>query len=187
MNRKNIVLLVIVMTGALIGLLSMQLFWIRNASDLKETTFRRSVNEAMAKVVARMESMEQRKASEANQYGGMLNFNRHLDYSEFITTGRLDSLISLQLNMKGVDTRFEFGIYKPEKDLFLMEKSGNFRQQLIRKGYAFQLFATDTFTSPEYLLIWFPNEKQFLLTELWGMLLISIILIIVIVYSFSYT
>jgi two-component system, OmpR family, phosphate regulon sensor histidine kinase PhoR len=187
MNRKNIVLLVIVMTGALVGLLSMQLFWIRNASDLKEITFRRSVNEAMAKVVYKLEGMEQRKASEANQYGGMLNFNKHLDYSEFVTSGRLDSLISLELNMKGIDTRFEFGIYKPEKDLFLMEKSGNVRQQLIRKGYAFQLFATDTFTSPEYLLVWFPNEKQFLLTELWGMLLISIILIVVIVYSFSYT
>jgi two-component system, OmpR family, phosphate regulon sensor histidine kinase PhoR len=187
MNRKNIVLLVIVMTGALIGLLSMQLFWIRNASQLKETTFRRSVNEAMAKVVYKLESMEQRKAAEANQFGGMLNFNRHLDYADFITQSNLDSLISLELNMKGIDTRFEFGIYKPEKDLFIMEKSGNLRQQLIRKGYAFQLFASDTFSSPEYLLVWFPNEKQFLLTELWGMLLISIVLIVVIVYAFSYT
>jgi two-component system phosphate regulon sensor histidine kinase PhoR len=49
------------------------------------------------------------------------------------------------------------------------------------------LFQADIYTSPEYLLIHFPREKQFLLTELWGMLLISIILIIVIFYSFTYT
>ncbi|MEI7664329.1 MAG: HAMP domain-containing sensor histidine kinase, partial [Bacteroidota bacterium] len=69
----------------------------------------------------------------------------------------------------------------------LMERSSNYRKELIEKGNAFILFQADIYTSPEYLLIYFPREKQFLLTELWGMLLISIILIIVIVYSFTYT
>jgi two-component system phosphate regulon sensor histidine kinase PhoR len=68
-----------------------------------------------------------------------------------------------------------------------MERSSNFRKDLIEKGNAYILFQADIYTSPEYLLIYFPHEKQFLLTELWGMLLISIILIIVIVYSFMYT
>ncbi len=187
MKRKNIILIIIIMTAALVGLLSMQLYWIRSASSFKESSFRRSVNDAMAKVVYKVELMEKRKASESTQAGSMLNFSSHLDYSEFIDTRTLDSLIFLELNIRGVDTRYEFGIYKPENEEFLLEKTGQYNEQMIRKGYAFQLFSTDIFTSPEYLLVWFPSEKQFLLTDLWGMLLVSIILIVVIVYSFSYT
>jgi two-component system phosphate regulon sensor histidine kinase PhoR len=186
-KRKNIVLIIIIMTSALVGLLSMQLYWIRSASSFKESSFRRSVNDAMAKVVYKIELMEKRKASDANLTGGMLNFSSHLNYDAFIDQRKLDSVIFIELNIRGVDTRYEFGIYKPEKDQFLLENTGQNNKQLIRKGYAFQLFSTDIFTSPEYLLIWFPNEKQFLLTDLWGMLLVSIILIVVIVYSFSYT
>ena len=175
------------MTIALIGLMGIQIYWIQSASAIKEANFRRSVNEAMAKVVQKIERMEKNKALLTNQYETMLNFNRHLTFDEFLTKEELDSLINLQLNIHGVDTRFEYCIYKPERQEFLKERSPNFRTELIEKGNAFILFQTDIYSSPEYLLIYFPHEKQFLLTELWGMLLISIILIIVIVYSFTYT
>jgi len=187
MNQRIIIITIIAMTFALIGLMGIQIYWITNASSVKEANFRRSVNEALAKVVMKVERLEKTKALEVNQFESMLNFNRHLPYENFINKNILDSLIALELNIKGVDTRYEFGIFKPEGLDFLIEKSGDYRKELIEKGYAFTLFQSDIYTSPEYLLIYFPKEKQFLLTELWGMLLISIILIIVIVYSFTYT
>ena len=187
MNRKALIGIIIIMTIALIGLLGVQLYWIRSASSVKEASFRRSVNEAMAKVVYKLERLEKRRAAEINPFPGMLSFNKHLDYSLFITPYEMDSLISLELNIRGVDTRYQFGIYKPEQDYFIMEKSSDYRKQLIQIGYAYPLFSYDMFTTPEYLLIYFPYERQFLLTELWGMLLISIVLIVVIVYTFSYT
>jgi two-component system phosphate regulon sensor histidine kinase PhoR len=187
MNRRIIIFTIIAMTIALIGLMGIQIYWIQSASAIKEANFRRSVNEAMVKVVQKVERMEKSKAMLTNQYESMLNFNRHLTYDNFLTVGAMDTLIKLQLNIRGVDTRYEFCIYKPERQEFLMERSPDFRKELIEKGNAFILFQADIYTSPEYLLIYFPHEKQFLLTELWGMLLISIILIIVIVYSFTYT
>jgi two-component system phosphate regulon sensor histidine kinase PhoR len=187
MNRRIIIFIIICITLALIGLMGIQIYWIRNASSVREANFRSSVNEVMARVIQKVERMEKKKAMEVNQYEGMLNFNRHLPYTAFLTKGRLDSLISLELNIRGIDTRFEFGIFKPEGLEFLIQNSSNYSKELIEKGYAKILFQTDIYTSPEYLLLYFPHEKQFLLTELWGMLLISIILIIVIVYSFTYT
>jgi len=187
MNRRIIIFTIIAMTVALIGLMGIQIYWIQSASAIKEANFRRSVNEAMVNVVQKVERMERNKALRINQYEPMLHFNRHLPYDSVLTIKELDSLIRLQLNIRGVDTRYEFCIYKPELQEFLMERSPNFRKDLIEKGNAFILFQADIYTSPEYLLIYFPREKQFLLTELWGMLLISIILIIVIVYSFTYT
>ncbi len=187
MNRRIIIFTIISITIALIGLMGIQIYWIRNASSVREANFRSSVNEVMAKVILKIERLEKKKAIELNQYEGMLNFSRHLPYASFLTREMLDSLISLELNIRGIDTRFEFGIFKPEGLEYLIEKSSNYRKELIEKGYARILFQTDIYTSPEYLLLYFPHEKQFLLTELWGMLLISIILIIVIVYSFTYT
>jgi two-component system phosphate regulon sensor histidine kinase PhoR len=187
MNRKIIIFTIIVMTIALIGLMGIQIYWITNASAVKEAAFQRTVTDALTKVVSKVEKMEKRKASETNPNQGMINFNRHLRYELFVTEQQLDSLILQELNTHGIDTRFEFGIYNPERDLFLVEKDSAIRKSLIEKGSAARLFISDIFTSPEYLLVYFPNERQFLLTELWGMLLISIILIIVIVYSFTYT
>ena len=187
MKRKALIGIIIIMSAALFGLLGIQLYWIQSASSVKEASFRRSVNEAMARVVYKIERLEKRRAAQINPFSGMLSFNRHLDYSLFITEHEMDSLISQELNIRGVDTRVEFGIYKPEQDLFIMEKSSEDRMQLIHKGYAYPLFSYDMFTTPEYLLIYFPHERQFLLTELWGMLLISIILIVIIIYTFSFT
>ncbi|TSA25103.1 MAG: sensor histidine kinase [Bacteroidetes bacterium] len=187
MNRKALVGIIIIMSISLIGLLGVQFYWIRSASSVKEASFRRSVNEAMAKVVYKLERLEKWRAAEINPFPGMLSFNPHLDYSLFITPSEMDSLISLELNIRGVDTRYLFGIYKPELDLFILENSSDYRNQLIQKGYAYPLFSYDMFSTPEYLLIYFPYERQFLLTELWGMLLISIVLIVVIVYTFTYT
>ena len=164
MNKRIIIFTIIAMTFALIGLMGIQIYWIQSASAIKEANFRRSVNESMVKVVQKVERMERTKAMLVNQYEGMLNFNRHLPYDSILTTSDLDSLIRLQLNIRGVDTRYEFCIYKPERQEFLMEKSPNFRNELIEKGNAFILFQTDIYTSPEYLLIYFPREKQFLLT-----------------------
>ena len=41
--------------------------------------------------------------------------------------------------------------------------------------------------NPEYLMLYFPKEKSFLLNQLWLMLFASATLIIIIIYSFSYT
>jgi two-component system, OmpR family, phosphate regulon sensor histidine kinase PhoR len=187
MNRRIIILTIIVMTIALIGLMFIQFYWIKNTSAVKETAFKRSITEMLPRVVKKVERMEKKKALEVNHDDGMLNFNRHLPYDRFLTGPHLDSLIEFELNTLGVDTKFEYGIYNPQRNIFLIESNAEAQKDLIEKGYAARLFLGDIFTSPEYLLIYFPREKQFLLTELWGILLSSIILIIVIVYSFTYT
>jgi two-component system phosphate regulon sensor histidine kinase PhoR len=187
MNRRIIILIIITMTFALMGLMGIQIYWIQSASSIKEANFRRSVNESMVKVVQKIERIERTRALLNNPDETMLTLSRHLPYDSILSNRALDSLIRLQLNIRGLDTRFEYCIYKPERQEFLMESSPNFRMDLIEKGNAYILFQADIYTSPEYLLIYFPHEKQFLLTELWGMLLISILLIIVIVYSFVYT
>ena len=73
MNRKIIILTIVSMTIALIGLMGIQIYWITNASSVKEANFKRTVNEAITRVVSKIEQIEKRKAMQINQFEGMMS------------------------------------------------------------------------------------------------------------------
>ncbi|MBC8489870.1 MAG: hypothetical protein H8D45_27965, partial [Bacteroidetes bacterium] len=58
MNRKAFIFIIVIMTIALIGLMVIQSYWIKNAITVKETNFIRSVNEALSTVVNKLERLE---------------------------------------------------------------------------------------------------------------------------------
>jgi two-component system phosphate regulon sensor histidine kinase PhoR len=101
---------------------------------------------------------------------------------------RIDSLIRTELKRHGINTTYEFGIYSPPRNAMLMQKSGRYPQQLLTEGFAFELYPT--LASPrqaQQLLMYFPNEKRFLMSQLWDLLGISGLLILIIILSFSAT
>jgi len=98
----------------------------------------------------------------------------------------LDSLIGAELMNKSIETNYEFGIFSPKRNLMVVEKTGRYHFQLMRKSYAFNLFPRDLLRNPEFLMIYFPHEKSYLLTQMRGILLISVILILGIFGSFGF-
>ncbi|MFZ4741420.1 MAG: sensor histidine kinase [Bacteroidales bacterium] len=66
MNKKNIYIVIILMTFALIGLVGLQLYWIKNAITVEETNFHRSVDEAISVVITKLEKKE--ITSQLNKY-----------------------------------------------------------------------------------------------------------------------
>ncbi len=103
-----------------------------------------------------------------------------------INMNMLDSILSIELRQKGINAYFEYGIYNPVRKQFSFERTGNYSPYLLEKGYAFNLFPTDLFVTPEYFLIYFPYQKRFLLTSMWVMVFVSILLIVLMVLSFIY-
>ena len=233
MNQKGFIFIIVLITVALIGLMVIQSYWIKNAITVKEANFVRDVNEAMSIVVYKLEKIEaasriQSKMNYMQQrqkwlqsidslnqsfidgttsFSDPWDFNRFLqksmlaqdvlesmiyDYSNIAVENRinitvLDSLISNELVSKGVNTIFEFGIFSPVRNFMPIQKTGKYPKELLNKGFSFALFPSDMFSSPDYLMVYFPNEKRFLITQLWGTLSISIVFIIIIILSFAYT
>lgn len=58
MNPKKIYILIALMSGALLGLILFQLYWIRNAVQLSEQQFEQEVQQALSEVVQRLEKQE---------------------------------------------------------------------------------------------------------------------------------
>jgi two-component system, OmpR family, phosphate regulon sensor histidine kinase PhoR len=104
-----------------------------------------------------------------------------------ITAGLLDTLISNELSTKGINIEYEFGVYSPALNQITLEKTGNYHDLLLRKGYAFTLFPNNLFTLPDYLYIYFPEKSRFILIQMWGMLAVSLALVLVIIAAFIYS
>ena len=233
MNQKGFIFIIVLITVALIGLMVIQSYWMKNSIMVKEANFVRSVNEAISNVVYKLEKIEaaNRLQSQMNimqqrqkwmQSIDSLNqsfiegntnssdpwaYDRFMqksmlaqevlesmfyDYSNTPVENRvqvniLDSLISSELIFKGINTVFEFGIFSPVRNIMPIQKTGKYPKELLNKGFSFVLFPSDMFNSPDYLMVYFPKEKRFLITQLWGILSISIVFIIIIILSFAYT
>lgn len=101
---------------------------------------------------------------------------------------RIDSLIRSELSRHGINTTYEFGVYSPGRNAMLVQKTGRYPQQLLSEGFAFELYPTmGGRQQSDQLLMYFPNEKQFLMRQLWDLLGISGFLILVIILGFSAT
>lgn len=117
----------------------------------------------------------------------LLNYNHYRPLEKRINPELLDSLLSIELKNYGIKTQYEFGVFSPIQQKLSMEKSGDFSEELMNKGMIFNLFPNDIFAEPQYLLIYFPNETEYLLKQMWVMLSASSILIISIMLLFAYT
>jgi len=71
MKQRNIQLIILLISLALVGLVLTQLYWVKNAIVLKEQHFNQSVNDALNKVVNRFE-----KTSTAARITHKLNFRK---------------------------------------------------------------------------------------------------------------
>ena len=293
MKKNVIILVIIVITLSLIGLIGMQLYWMRNALSVKESNFNRGVSEAvsvainkynkieMANVILHRQEQDRKferffetvdsinrshyrevmAAMENNRHGideqlpgwqaephypfnepfferrtenpfdttlsgnnpglsergyamrsGSGNpaidplteffqrskfvnelfddlFSGNYLYSSSAAESKnlLDSLLNRELERQGINTEFEFGIYDPIYNTFLAQKTGNYPRELLQQGYMFSLFPNDVFRNPEWLFLYFPNQKTYLIQQMNIMTAVSTIFILVIISSFTYT
>ena len=289
MKKRFIILVIIAISLSLMGLLGIQLYWIRNAIAIKEINFDRSVGEAATRAIyrfnkhelARKLSMQHERNQSLIQYNHIIDsLNRihynqvfaqyseqmayseeedffslrrpesrptgempegrvDLDYSSgyryypggsgylpdtrtgfrtdpfsaFFERSRfindffddlfsnkfafqvtdeesiasLDSLISYELQLQHIKTPYEFGIYHPQRHALLTEKTGRHSQELLKSPYAFHLFPNDLFINPEYLLLHFPQQDRYILSQMNAMMGASLLLLLILISSFAFT
>ncbi len=99
----------------------------------------------------------------------------------------LDSLLTQELQSQGIKTPYEFGIYNPVQHTMLAERSRVHTQELMQSPYAYHLFPNDIFVNPEYLLLHFPQQERYILSQMNAMLGTSIVLLMIIISSFGFT
>ncbi len=233
MNRKFIILVIILVSIALVGLMFIQVYWIRNAVVVKEVVFGRSVEEALSNVVFKLEMMEmseklRRQKEFTSSTPGKLRIDsiNHISFEKFksvktraglekfaedsrfnqqiieywmkvrkvipikerMSETILDSLIDVELQATGIRTNFEYGVYNISGNKMVFQKTGKYPSQLLSdESYKFALFPRDMQGSKNFLIVYFPNERNFLLGQLASLLLVSVGFILIIIFAFFFT
>jgi two-component system phosphate regulon sensor histidine kinase PhoR len=107
---------------------------------------------------------------------------------ERINESILDSLIDVELQATGIRTSFEYGVFNILGNKMVFQKTGKYPSQLLSdESYEYALFPGDLKTSTNFLIVYFPNERNFLLGQMASLLLVSVGFILIIIFAFFFT
>ncbi len=112
--------------------------------------------------------------------------NRFKSINERVDLKLLDSLMRVELLNRGIRAKFQKGIFDYNGNEVLVDSVDNVNKLRQSPFYA-QLFPSDMMSSPHFLTVFFPHQKGYLLKTMWMMLLTSVLLLITIVCTFTYT
>jgi two-component system phosphate regulon sensor histidine kinase PhoR len=101
----------------------------------------------------------------------------------------LDSLLKDEFAQRKLVTEWQFGVYNPSGEDLTVKETSYDTEALMdpNLSFHFELFPDDQNAHPDFLLLYFPHERQYLLGQVWPMVIISIIFVIIIILSFIYT
>jgi two-component system phosphate regulon sensor histidine kinase PhoR len=69
----------------------------------------------------------------------------------------------------------------------ISEDNKEYIEQFVNDGYKCQLFPSDPYSDINYLRVWFPNQRGYLVRSMWTNLALSGVLLIVIMFLFSFS
>lgn len=235
MNKKVIYFIITLMSVALISLMIIQVYWIKNTIMVKQAIFNRDVDAVITKTIYSLERIDrvmtftkQKEMLSRNKLllnnrpdtinqsliSNLLNFSPFLNISNINTSGfssqriienlfsqskrlsnfvenrivirDLDSLLKREFRNSGINTKYEFAVYSPNRNRLVIQKTGKYPEEVLRSPFRYVLFPGDIFSQHDLLMVYFPNEQQFLITRLWVLLVMSFFLISAIIFSFTY-
>jgi two-component system phosphate regulon sensor histidine kinase PhoR len=106
---------------------------------------------------------------------------------ERVSGGLLDTLLKQEFSSKGISIDYEFGVFSPDRNKIVLEKTGKYHDELLFKGFSFPLFSGSAIATRDFLLIYFPQQARYNLKSLWVMMLVSLLLVLTIIAAFSYS
>ena len=110
-------------------------------------------------------------------------FSVNRNFEERIGYDLIDSLFYKELRAKGIKTDYVVDILDSETHSLSFSEDKDFDGALKNTPYSFQLFPNG-FMESDALLIYFPNQDNYLIRNSWKVLLVSLLLICILIYLF---
>ncbi|MEA3446062.1 MAG: HAMP domain-containing sensor histidine kinase [Bacteroidota bacterium] len=184
--KKNSIKLIIIFTSiSLLGLIGTQLFWIKNAINLSEKHFDHRVTLALEEVLTQIEKINQKHRNEKSDTISCIS--KLHTVNELLNHDLLDSLLTNQFDYQCVNTNFIFKIVPCSKTNSGI--SGNNKilsdefSVNLHKACLSCIWEDECFN----LLVDFPEKRKFVILDISIWLIFSIIFLLIVIISFSYT
>jgi two-component system phosphate regulon sensor histidine kinase PhoR len=162
---------------------------LRRISQVNKARRRDSIEKASAQLasVKRPANMSQAKAeAQTDMIKGMLKGLLMSDrpIADRVNRLALDTLLRQTLIERGITIPFSYGVRTRQQPNFLFTSLSAQPEQLNTNGYKAALFPTNLVDTGNYLYVYFPNQKAFILNRLGFTFGASVVLILVILACF---
>ncbi len=184
MNKRTFAIIIICASFALIGILIIQVYWMRNAYKLQAELFDNSVSVTLKSVVNRMFD---EKAIEGN--GGYICTHncdhRTKQILEAINPDRLDSLMHEEFTGMEITRQYVWGVFDPATGNFFAGENNNLKKEILNSNH--QVSLSCLYRTEQLLLgVYFPQESRILLLRLVPWILLSLVFLVILVFAFTY-
>jgi two-component system phosphate regulon sensor histidine kinase PhoR len=149
----------------------------------------RSKFEADSVLHARLATMQwlEKRAGMVNEiFEELVNADLNVAQEE-VDPKVLDSLLRQQFANHGIGAGYVFGIFDPFMNPFHAEVRDSEWDGLVASPHRVNLTPGNVLSPPMYLSVYFPGEGRYLVQTMWLLLTGSALLLLVIIFSFSYT
>ncbi len=167
------------------GLISIRQF---TKNDTNKNEIVVSNNKFDFTVIAELDSIVNRKAKiVSNVVNQFIVKTLDRPIEERLNKPTIDSILAFQLGQKGIETDYNFGVLKKNKNQFSILKDSIDVEELKTSEFKAQLFPDELFGEPNFLVLYFPNQKSYIIQSVSIMLALSALLIITIIAVFFKT
>lgn len=183
MNNRTGILLIILTSIAIIGISISQVYWIKNAYELKRTQFDARIQmslKAVSNTLFELQNNQDDHQIFINCNNSSILIFENLNYT------LIDSLLSSELMCLQIDADFEYGVYLNGDDKLLGGKFKTYEQQILDSRFKVSLSCLRS-GSPYFLALHIPDNNNLVLRNLIGGFFLTGLFVLIIGFSFIYT
>ncbi len=111
--------------------------------------------------------------------------NSFAPIEERLSKDVIDSVLKATLLRIGIKAKYEYGVFDYDGNVLIVDSISHVNK--LRQSDYIELFPEDVMVEPYFLTIYFPHKTGYLLTTMWMMLSTSVLLLIIIVWAFTFT
>ncbi|MBA3970795.1 MAG: HAMP domain-containing histidine kinase [Bacteroidetes bacterium] len=131
--------------------------------------------------------ISQKNAMVNDIFDELVSINVYNGYDQKTDTVLLDSVLRFELLQKGIAADYVFGITESKTIPLDSTTLSDKRRKIYDSPYKVNLSPDNIFIKPKFLSVYFPTQQRYLLSSMWGLLLVSLAFMLTLIFSFYYT
>lgn len=185
MNKRTGLLLIIFTSIAIIGISISQVYWIKNAYELKKTQFDARIQMSLKAVTNSLFEIQN------SQEGHHIFINNPSDNSttfifENLNFALIDSLLASELSSMHIYGEYEYGVYVNRTKKLLGGNFDRFEEEILDSEFKVSLSCLRS-GAPYLLALYIPDTDNLVLQNLIGGFILTGLFVLIIGLSFIYT
>ncbi len=154
---------------------------------LDNTSYTMRISNGLEKILLPGNVSYERKQQLVGKVIDNLSVTEHEPIERRVQPEVLDSLIHIGLSEVGITIPYAFAVTGEVRDSLKILQPANYQQQLRATEFKSRLFPNDFLFSGNQLLLYFPEQRMFVLKQLWLQVSLTVLLTLLLVFCFTYT